>query len=165
LIDPKYIVNIKGKEHVLYAGVLNAAHEKGILCLECTIVQFPSKENGNTCICRASLIGSDCKQNFTDYGDASDTSCEARLIPHLIRVACTRAKARVCRDYANIGMCTVEELNPIDIEESQPEPPSEAQLNLLKRLSKEKKVDINYASLDKAAASKLITELSQRRAG
>ncbi len=165
MINEKYIVNIKGKEYVLYAGVLNAAHEKGILCLESTIVQFPSKENGNCCICRATVIGSDGKQNFTDYGDASPDSVDINLLPHIIRLASTRGKARVLRDYTNIGMCTVEELMPSDAGEQMPEPVTEAQINLLKRLSKERKVDINFNSLDKQKASKLISELSQKKTG
>lgn len=163
MINEKFVVTIKGKEYILYAGVLNAAHEKGILCLETTIVQFPSKENGNCCICRASVIGGDCKQNFTDYGDAAPESVDIKLLPHIIRVASTRAKARALRDYTNIGMCTVEELMPEDLSEQAPEPVTEAQINLLKRLSKEKKVDINFNSLDKQTASKLISELSQKK--
>lgn len=162
MINEKYIVNIKGKDFIMYAGVLNAAHEKGILCLETTIVQFPSKENGNICICRASVIGSDCKQNFTDYGDAGPDSVDNKLLPHIIRIAATRAKARALKDYVNIGMCTVEELMPE--EDPVPEPVTAAQLSLIKRLATQYKVDINYSGLDKQAASKLIDELQKKKA-
>lgn len=163
MIDEKFIITIKDKRFVLYEGLLQSAHEKGMICLETTIIQFPTKENGMCCIARASVTGKDM-QNFTDYGDAAINSVDPKIIPHIIRMACTRAKARCLRDFCNIGICALEEVVISELEDAQPDPPSEAQLNLLRRLSREKKVDINYASLDKTTASKLINELSQKKA-
>lgn len=164
MIDEKFIITIKDKRFVLYEGLLQEAHTKGMICMETTIVQFPTKDNGMCCIVRASVTGKDL-QNFTDYGDAATNSVDLKIVPHIIRMACTRAKARVLRDFCNVGICALEEIVISELEDAQPELPSEAQINLLKRLSKEKKVDINYASLDKVSASKLITELSQRKTG
>lgn len=165
MIDERYIVNIRGKNFVLYEGLLNEAHNKGLMCLEVTLVQFPLAKNGKVCICRATAIGKD-GQNFTDYGDASPDSVDQKLIPHIIRMSATRAKARALRDFTNIGMCSLEEVNISELEEGSPEPVTTAQMNLLKRLSAEKKIDINYSALDKQKASKLIDELnSRKRAG
>jgi hypothetical protein len=162
LIDEKYIIEIKNKRFVLYEGLLVEAHSKGLMCLEVTLIQFPSKENGMCCICRATVIGKD-GQNFTDYGDAAISSVDPKIIPHIIRMASTRAKARALRDFTNIGLCSLEEIVLSDLEDEKPEPVTEAQLTLLKKLSKEKHVDINYSSLDKSKASKLISELSQKK--
>ncbi len=48
---------------------------------------------------------------FIDVGDASPDSVGAdKFVPHLLRVASTRAKARVLRDAYGIAMTSVEEL-------------------------------------------------------
>lgn len=47
---------------------------------------------------------------FTDIGDASPASCSTKLVPHLLRMASTRAKVRVLRDFTNTGICSIEEL-------------------------------------------------------
>ena len=112
---------------------------------------------------KAVVVGKD-GQIFTDFGDASPLSLEKYLIPHTIRCAISRSKARALKDFVDIGMCSVEELNPADIEEEKTEPISSAQLNLLKKLAAECKVDINYQSLDKQKASRLISELQKRMA-
>ncbi len=44
------MTNIKGKDFVLYAGVLDLATQKGLLKLEVELLQFPAKENGNEAI-------------------------------------------------------------------------------------------------------------------
>lgn len=163
MIDERFIVNIKGKKFVLYEGLLNEAHAKGLMCIETNLIQFPTKENGMCCICRATVIGKN-NENFTDYGDAAFDSVDPKIVPHIIRMAVTRAKARALRDFTNIGLCALEEIVLTDLEDEKPEPVTEAQLSLLKKLSKEKKVDINYATLDKQSASKLISELSQKKA-
>ena len=163
MIDEKFVITIKGKRFVLYEGLLDYAHTKGIMCLEVSLIQFPNIDNGMCCICRASVIGKD-NQNFTDFGDASISSVDSKIIPHIIRMASTRAKARVLRDFTNIGMCAFEELVLSDLDDERPVPVTEAQLTLLKKLSLERKINIDYASLNKESASKLISELSQKRA-
>ena len=52
-LDDRFIINIKQKDFVLYAGVLDLATQKGLLKLEVELLQFPTKENGNEAICRA----------------------------------------------------------------------------------------------------------------
>ena len=51
--DDRFMTNIKGKDFVLYVGVLDLATQKGLLKLEVELLQFPSPENGNEAICRA----------------------------------------------------------------------------------------------------------------
>ena len=56
-LDERFLTNIKGKDFVLYAGVLDLATQRGLLKLEVELIQFPNKENGNEAICRAIAVG------------------------------------------------------------------------------------------------------------
>ena len=52
-LDPRFITNVSGKDFVLYAGLLDLAHQKGIKKIHVEPEQFPTKENGNVAICKA----------------------------------------------------------------------------------------------------------------
>jgi len=112
-LDDRFLTNIKGKDFVLYAGVLDLATQKGLLKLEVELIQFPSKENGNEAICRAVAVGKN-GEVFSDIGDANPNNCHAMIAKHLIRMASTRAKARALRDMCNVGITTLEEIASID---------------------------------------------------
>ena len=111
-LDSKYITTIDGKEFVLYAGLLELAHRKGISKLEVTLLKVPSTENGMEAICRAVAVGEN-GEFFADIGDANPNNTDSEVSVHLLRIASTRAKARVLRDFNNIGMTSVEELHNI----------------------------------------------------
>jgi len=112
-LDDRFLINIKGKDFVLYAGVLDLATQRGLLKLEVELIQFPSKENGNEAICRAVAVGKN-GEVFSDIGDANPTNCHSMIAKHLIRMASTRAKARALRDMCNIGIACLEELSDFD---------------------------------------------------
>lgn len=113
-IDPKYIVKLHGKDHVTYEGLLAMATGEGLESLEVNVIQFPRKENDNTCVCIATAK---CKGKvFTDIGDANPGNVNSMIAKHIIRMASTRAKARALRDMLNIGVCAVEELEDINVE-------------------------------------------------
>jgi predicted nucleic acid-binding Zn finger protein len=102
-LDDRFMTNIKGKDFVLYAGVLDLATQKGLLKLEVDLLQFPTKENGNEAICRA-VAESKTGEVFSDIGDANPANCHSMIAKHLIRMASTRAKGRALRDMCNIGI-------------------------------------------------------------
>ena len=108
-----WITDIKGKEFVLYAGLLDLAHQKGLLKLEVEAVQHPNKENGNVAICKA-VATSRLGEVYSDIGDANPNNTAPMIAKHLLRMASTRAKARVLRDFSNIGMTALEELGDFD---------------------------------------------------
>ncbi len=108
-----FIKRIDGKDFVLYSGLLDLAHQGGLMRLEVELVQFPSKENDNTAICRATAV-SRTGEVFVDYGDANSTNCNPKVAKHLIRMASTRAKGRALRDYTNIGITCLEELGDVN---------------------------------------------------
>ena len=102
-----FLKNIKGKDFVLYAGVLDLATQKGLLKLEVELLQFPTKENGNEAICRAVAEGKN-GEVFSDIGDSNPGNCTPMIAKHLIRMASTRAKGRALRDMCNIGIACLE---------------------------------------------------------
>lgn len=100
---------IGSRDIAFYAGLLSKAHESGLRKITTELVQIPTEANGNTAIVRAIVETS--KGSFEGYGDASPGNVEGFLIPHLIRVAETRAKARALRDAVNVGVVSLEELD------------------------------------------------------
>lgn len=97
------------KEVVTYPGLLSKAHEEGLVKIETTLVQVPSDENGRTAI--AKVVIETAKGRFEAIGDASPDNVNSFIVPHLIRMAETRAKARALRDAVNIGILSFEELD------------------------------------------------------
>lgn len=111
-LDERFIKSIEGKDFVLYSGLLDLAHQKGLSRISVQILQYPTPENKNWAICVATAESS--SGVYTDIGDASPDNCNSKISRHLIRMASTRAKARALRDLTNIGMCCLEELADLD---------------------------------------------------
>ena len=111
-IRPEFVIERQGKKAVLYAGLLHLAHEEGLQGITVTVVQCPSDLNGNRAVCLATVQMRDA--TFTDVGDADATNVTPFVIPHILRMAATRAKARALRDALDIGFVAAEEL--LDVE-------------------------------------------------
>jgi predicted nucleic acid-binding Zn finger protein len=112
-LDERFITTIKGNEFVKYAGLLDLAHQKKLKKLSVEAVQYPTKENGLEAICKASAETKD-GEVFTELGDASPGNVNKEVAEHILRIAATRAKARVLRDMTNIGMTCLEELGDLN---------------------------------------------------
>ena len=111
------------KEVVLYAGLLNQAHEEELSKVRTEILQTPAEENGRLAIVKAEVTTA--KGSFEALGDACPESVDEFLAPHLIRVAETRAKARALRDAVNVGVVSFEELDGVSLDRA-PSPGSGA---------------------------------------
>ena len=111
-LDERFIKSIEGKDFVLYSGLLDLAHQKGLSKISVQILQYPTPENKSWAIVMATVESS--QYTFSDIGDASPENCNLKIARHLIRMASTRAKARALRDMTNIGMCCLEELADLD---------------------------------------------------
>ena len=98
-----------GKEHPTYAGVLSVAHKQGLNGISVEILQFPTDENHFLCIARA-RVTMESGSIFEEVGDASPNNVNKMIAPHLVRMACTRAKGRALRDAVNIGKALREEM-------------------------------------------------------
>ena len=114
----EYMIERQGKKFVLYAGLLEEAHARGLRSIETELLQVPGVENGEVAIARAVIRTEEGK--FSGIGDASPGNVSRAIAPHIIRMAETRAKARALRDAINVGVTALEELG--DEEEVVPEP-------------------------------------------
>jgi hypothetical protein len=104
----EYMIERSGKKFVLYAGLLEEAHSRGLRSIETDLIQIPSADNGDVAIVKAVVRTEDGK--FTGIGDASPENVGRNIVPHAIRMAETRAKARALRDAINVGATAFEEL-------------------------------------------------------
>jgi hypothetical protein len=113
----EYMIERGGRRFVLYAGLLEEAHARGLRSIETELLQVPGAENGEVAIARAVVRTEEGK--FSGIGDASPGNVSRAIAPHIIRMAETRAKARALRDAINVGVAALEELGD---EEVLPEP-------------------------------------------
>jgi len=97
------------KEVALYKGLLAKAHEEGLSSIRTRQLQFATDENARVAISKARVTTS--KGTFEGIGDASPDNVPPHILPHLNRMAETRAKARALRDAVNIGVVSFEELD------------------------------------------------------
>lgn len=122
-VDKKWIKSLQGKDFILYGGLVEEGHKRGLKSLEVTILQYPNDGNGRTAVCSATAKTGD-GDTYTDIGDASPENVSKNIIPHILRMASTRSKARALRDLTNIGMTAFEELGEATADE--PEQPDYA---------------------------------------
>lgn len=164
-INEKFIINLQGKSFVTYEGLLDLAHQKGLKSIAVELIQLPTQENNMTAICKATAT----TENgiYTDIGDASPQSVNSSIAPHIIRMASTRAKARVLRDLTNVGMTAIEE---ISLDENindgvdnyianAEDPPTKRQIETIKKLAEELNTNVNYEELTKRTAGTLISKM------
>lgn len=111
------MIERQGRRFVLYAGLLDEAHARGLRSIETELLQAPSPENGEVAIVRAVVRTEEGK--FSGIGDASPENVNRSIAPHLIRMAETRAKARALRDAINVGVTAYEELGDEEVVEPQ----------------------------------------------
>ena len=97
------------KEVVTYAGLLNRATQDNLKKVYTELIQLPSEGNQMTAISMAEVVTD--RGVFRDYGDANPENVSSMIVPHIIRMAVTRAKARALRDAVNIGVVALEELD------------------------------------------------------
>ncbi len=174
-----------GRRFVLYAGLLEEAHARGLRSIETELLQIPNAENGQVAIVKAVVRTEEGK--FAGIGDASPENVNRAIAPHLIRMAETRAKARALRDAINVGVTAFEELGGEEPEaevRQQPRIPQEdnkgslpatrKQLNYLEALISdvvedgvpkfEEMVGKKVGELTREEASEWISRLSGRAA-
>ncbi|HZX47128.1 MAG TPA: hypothetical protein VFF83_07635 [Clostridia bacterium] len=179
-MDERFIIQLQGKNYVTYEGLLDEAHRMGLESIKVDVVQLPSEENNMTAVCRAVAKAGD--KTFTDFGDASPVSVSQNLVPHILRMASTRAKARALRDMTNIGITAIEELDlgekesgqgttghykahdlhgssaSADFSGEQPAP-TKRQLQTINDLSKSLNIPVDTEKLNKKTAGDLIAHL------
>jgi hypothetical protein len=95
-------------EAVTMKGLLSLAHEDGLQSVRTRIVELPTEANGRTAVVHS--VVRTRRGTFTGIGDANPQNVNRRIVPHLLRMAETRATARALRLAVNIGEVAIEEL-------------------------------------------------------
>lgn len=122
----------KGKEAILYNGLLALAHEDPRFGhIEAYVTQYPSSENKFTCYARAEIFDKEGKRIGMEEADASVNNCGKMTAASFPRMALTRAKGRAFRDFLNVGMVTADELQAYE-----PDLASVDSIGQIKRLGK-----------------------------
>jgi hypothetical protein len=109
----EFLITRQGKQYVLFAGLLDEAHSRGLRGIDTELVQVPDDTNKHVAIVKATAEMDDGR-HFSGIGDASPENVGRNIAPHLIRMAETRAKARALRDAVNVGATALEELSDGD---------------------------------------------------
>ena len=104
-VPPQHVVHIQCKPFVKFAGLLQMAHERGLVALtaDCTY------NDAELSLAHAVATFQDGRR-FEESGDASPANVTRMVAVHFRRVALTRAKARVLRDALGVDLVAVEEL-------------------------------------------------------
>lgn len=110
------MITRQGKQYVLFSGLLDEAHNRGLRGIDTELIQVPDESNGNVAVVKATveMEGPEGPRTFGGIGDASPANVGRNIAPHLIRMAETRAKARALRDAVNVGATALEELSDGD---------------------------------------------------
>ncbi len=109
----EFLITRSGKQYVLFAGLLDEAHARGLKGIDTELLQVPDDANGNMAVIKATVEMEDGRL-FSGIGDASPNNVGKAIAPHIIRMAETRAKARALRDAVNVGATALEELSDGD---------------------------------------------------
>jgi hypothetical protein len=183
VIDDRFIIQLQGKNYVTYEGLLDQAHQLGLESIKVDVVQLPDETNNMTAVCRAAAKTGD--KTFIDFGDASPDSVGQHLVPHILRMASTRAKARALRDMTNIGITAIEELDLSDRDGTRDQSegqrtrerkktaagavaedsdaPTKRQLQTISDLSRSLNVPVDIDKLNKKTAGDLIAHLLNQK--
>lgn len=107
-MNETFMIEQRGKRFVLFAGLLDEAHNRGLQSIDTELIQAPCASNGEVAIVRAVVRME--SGVFTGIGDASPANVGRSIAPHILRMAETRAKARALRDAINVSVAAFEEL-------------------------------------------------------
>ena len=121
----EFLIQRSGKQYVLFAGLLSEAHSRGLREIDTELLQVPDASNDNVAIVKATAVMEEGRK-FSGIGDASPENVGRNIVPHIIRMAETRAKARALRDAVNVGATALEELSEGD--DAPPVAPSPAEV-------------------------------------
>lgn len=108
-VKREFILNRQGKDFVLWAGLLDAATDAGLVSLVSEVVVATAE----LAMFKATATFADGRV-FTAHGDATPDNVGKTIVPHFFRMGETRAFARALRNALNIGAASLEEMGDDD---------------------------------------------------
>jgi hypothetical protein len=99
------VAYIQGKAFVKFAGLLQMAHERGLVALTAAWTY----NDAELSLAQAVATFADGRR-FAECGDATPGNVTKKVAPHFRRVALTRALARCLRHALGVDLVAVEEL-------------------------------------------------------
>lgn len=121
----KHIIELNRKEYILFPGLVALAKDQGMIGMRTTKLQDPTEENNKRCVFEATAsflvkdtdgelvrdaAGNPLVSSFTCQGDASPADVSRGILPHMLRMAETRAMARALRVGTGLAITAFEEL-------------------------------------------------------
>ena len=119
-IDRKYILSVKGKEFITFAGLLDVATKNGLQKLVVKQLTIDAERQVATCIVDAEFFNTDKGTRvFSGVGSGTMDNCSDFVKAHWVEMAHTRANARALRNALNIDMVGIEELGKDEFDEKK----------------------------------------------
>jgi len=106
----KWILDLKGKAFITYKGLVMLADEQGWSGTKTELV-FADRE-ANRFEFKATVTGE--AGTYEGHGDADPSNVGRMIIPHMLRMAETRAIARALRQYTRCELTAAEEMGGND---------------------------------------------------
>lgn len=123
---PGGVVELSGNEYVTYRALLAIAHEKGLRGIDTEKVDVSWKDH---CALIKATVTMQDGTTYAAMGDSTPENTKGMVSSAFIRMAETRAMCRALRQATNIGMTSIEELEPELKDKAKPaagsEPPAQ----------------------------------------
>lgn len=161
----KFVMKIggsKGKDAVLYNGLLALAHEDPRYGhIRSYITQYPAADNKFTAFARAEIYDKQGNIVGMEEADANAANCGKMTAASFPRMALTRAKGRAFRDFLNVDMVTMEE-----VQVYEPDLASPKQIGKIKEIARENKIRKNdlFDLVYELTGAEALNELTQAEA-
>ena len=154
--NSQHVKTIKGREFITFEGLLALAHQDELNLIQTELLQHPGPDNAQTAIAHAKVRTA--RGTFTGVGDASPDNVRQHILPHLIRMAETRAIVRALRWATNTGKAAIEELGETSTD--APAHPSDEQVARLDTLLR----DANLSDEDRRTVEEALPHLTHATA-
>jgi hypothetical protein len=122
-VEPQFITRLHDKDFVVFAGLLDLGHQKGLCGIKSEVIAELSRPAEEVWVVRATgrFQTEGGEELWSAYGDAGPKNSQMKGA--YLRHAETRAAARMLRMATNVGMTALEEMGPDGTDPGEQDPP------------------------------------------